>query len=278
VLEEVKHLLAELPLEGSRRLFELWKQIPERRAGRDVPLSPLDQLRYLLIRLSEHWDSYRVFAWQNGVPWTNNATEIVFTQMTKTYMFTSWTGGDHVSDFDIFVLDDHSINELFYQFPLLFKTGIIQSCLNTAAKSLDGCSQAGEFILSIHLMNQLLFQVVHTLEFTVQICSSALILSQWNNLIQVSFCEPIQLGLHSELSPTQVFATCLQFLWQPATTLCSLQGGDYDFRVCQEFTQVLPHQFIQLAGRDETRQSAFVKMRVAQIYLSLTHVVNIARG
>jgi len=75
VLEEVKNLLAELPPEGSRRLFELWKQIPERRAGRDEPLSPLDQLRYLLIRLSEHWDSYRVFTWQNGVPWTNNGTE-----------------------------------------------------------------------------------------------------------------------------------------------------------------------------------------------------------
>jgi len=75
VLEEVKRLLAELPPEGSRRLFELWKQIPERRTARDVPLSPLDQLRYLLIRLSEHWDSYRVFTWQNGVPWTNNGTE-----------------------------------------------------------------------------------------------------------------------------------------------------------------------------------------------------------
>ena len=81
VLEEVKHLLAELPPEGSRRLFELWKQIPECRAGRDVPLSPLDQLRYLLIRLSEHWDSYRVFTWQNGVPWTNNGTEQVIGRM-----------------------------------------------------------------------------------------------------------------------------------------------------------------------------------------------------
>lgn len=75
VLNEIKNLLAELPPEGSRRLFELWKQIPERRAGRDVPLSPLDQLRLLLIRLSEHWNSYRVFTWQNGVPWTNNGTE-----------------------------------------------------------------------------------------------------------------------------------------------------------------------------------------------------------
>jgi len=75
VLEEIKSLLAELPPEGSRRLFELWKQIPKRRAGRDVPLSSLNQLRQLLIRLSEHWENYRIFTWQNGVPWTNNGTE-----------------------------------------------------------------------------------------------------------------------------------------------------------------------------------------------------------
>jgi len=77
VLDEIKQLLDELPPEGSRRLFELWKQIPERRSGQGQPLSPLSQLRDLLIRLSEHWQSYRVFDWDKDVPWTNNRTEQV---------------------------------------------------------------------------------------------------------------------------------------------------------------------------------------------------------
>jgi transposase len=81
VIDEVKQLITELPLEGSRRLFELWKLIPERRAGRDQPLSPLDQLRQLLLRLSEHWPNYRVFDWQTDVPWTNNGTEQVIGRM-----------------------------------------------------------------------------------------------------------------------------------------------------------------------------------------------------
>jgi transposase-like protein len=81
VIDEVKRLITELPLEGSRRLFELWKQIPERRGGRDQPLSALDQLRLLLIRLSEHWPNYRVFDWQPDVPWTNNGTEQVIGRM-----------------------------------------------------------------------------------------------------------------------------------------------------------------------------------------------------
>jgi len=66
----VKRLIAELPPEGGRRLFEMWKQIPGRRSGQGPPLSPLDQLRLLLIRLSEQWPPYRVYDWQADVPWT----------------------------------------------------------------------------------------------------------------------------------------------------------------------------------------------------------------
>jgi hypothetical protein len=82
VLEETKHLIAELPPKGSRRLFELWKQIPPSRSRRKhQPLSALDLLRLLLIRLSEHWNNYRVFDWDKDVPWTNNGTEQVIGRM-----------------------------------------------------------------------------------------------------------------------------------------------------------------------------------------------------
>jgi transposase-like protein len=82
VLDEIKRLLGELPIEGSRRLLELNKQIPERFASPpDGPRTPLEQLRLLLIRLSEHWPTYRVFDWQPEVPWTNNGTERVIGRM-----------------------------------------------------------------------------------------------------------------------------------------------------------------------------------------------------
>jgi hypothetical protein len=96
VLEEIKGLLAELPPEGSRRLFELWKQIPARRTGQAGKRSPVELLRYLLIRLSEHWDSYRVFDWQPEVPWTNNGTEQAIGKMkmrSRTVRgYKSWSG------------------------------------------------------------------------------------------------------------------------------------------------------------------------------------------
>lgn len=96
VLEEIKSLLAELPPTGKQRLFEIWKQIPERRFGQSGERSPLEQLRYLLIRLSEHWDSYRVFDWQKDVPWTNNGTEQAIGRMkirSRTVRgYKSWAG------------------------------------------------------------------------------------------------------------------------------------------------------------------------------------------
>ena len=57
------------------------QHLPECRSGQGQLLSPLDQLRLLLIRLSEHWPNYRVFDWQNDVPWTNNGTEQVIGRM-----------------------------------------------------------------------------------------------------------------------------------------------------------------------------------------------------
>jgi transposase-like protein len=96
MLDEIKTLLDELPPEGSRRLFELWKQVPERIHVQNGALSPLAQLRNLLIRLSEHWPSYRLFDWQKDVPWTNNRTEQAICRMkmrSRTVRgYKSWQG------------------------------------------------------------------------------------------------------------------------------------------------------------------------------------------
>lgn len=75
MIAEIKQILDDLAPEGSRRLLQLYKQLPARQAEVDQPRTPVDQLRGLLIRLSNHWSSYRVFDWQTDVPWTNNGSE-----------------------------------------------------------------------------------------------------------------------------------------------------------------------------------------------------------
>ena len=81
LLSEIKQLVDELPPDGGRRLFELWKQVPVEKSARDQPLTPSERLRHLLIRLSEYWSSYRTFDWQTEVPWTNNTSEQVIGRM-----------------------------------------------------------------------------------------------------------------------------------------------------------------------------------------------------
>ncbi len=94
--DEIKALLAELPPEGSRRLFELCKQIPERHVAHRKSRSALSQLHELLIRLSEYWTSYRVFDWQKDVPRTNNGTKQAIGRMkmcSRTVRgYKSWPG------------------------------------------------------------------------------------------------------------------------------------------------------------------------------------------
>jgi transposase-like protein len=75
-IDEVMQLVQELPIEGEKRLVQIYRQIPVNRTGRrEEPMTPLEQFRHLVGRLAEDWAKYRVFDWQPQVPWTNNQTE-----------------------------------------------------------------------------------------------------------------------------------------------------------------------------------------------------------
>jgi transposase-like protein len=82
MVDEVKQLIADLPIEGEKRLVALARQLPPfqaKPAGSEY--TPLEQLRVLVVRLSENWTRFRVFDWQPDVPWTNNPTEQVIGRM-----------------------------------------------------------------------------------------------------------------------------------------------------------------------------------------------------
>jgi transposase-like protein len=81
VVEEIKELMAELPPDGDKRLYALWKQVAVRRGKGTNHLTPVDQLRDLLIRLSEAWEHYCTFYSDPQIPWTNNGTEQVIGRM-----------------------------------------------------------------------------------------------------------------------------------------------------------------------------------------------------
>lgn len=75
VLEEIRQLLDLLPPDGSKTLYALWKKLPGRHSKPQQTHSAMEQLRDLLLRLSEDWHRYCTFQSEPLVPWTNNATE-----------------------------------------------------------------------------------------------------------------------------------------------------------------------------------------------------------
>ena len=74
LLPQVREIVEELPPGGSRKLLAFYKQLPgQLRHGQERTAE--DELRLLLIRLSEHWERYTAFFQDPGLPWTNNRTE-----------------------------------------------------------------------------------------------------------------------------------------------------------------------------------------------------------
>ena len=75
-VDDIKAILQDLPIEGDKRLIALYRQLPASQMGKlGGEYTPMEQLRYLIIRLAENWARFRVFDWQKDVPWTNNPTE-----------------------------------------------------------------------------------------------------------------------------------------------------------------------------------------------------------
>jgi transposase-like protein len=75
VLDEIKEWIDVLPPDGDRQLYALWKRMGIRRSHSSGSLSSLEQLRDLVLRLSQRWEEYCTFQHEKDIPWTNNVTE-----------------------------------------------------------------------------------------------------------------------------------------------------------------------------------------------------------
>jgi transposase-like protein len=75
VLSTIQQVVDDLPVNGSKVLYELWKAIPGRTTAPDEKRTPMEKLRDLVLRLTRDWERYIEFYSDPGIPWTNNRTE-----------------------------------------------------------------------------------------------------------------------------------------------------------------------------------------------------------
>jgi len=96
VVEEIRELMEFLPPDGNKKLYTLWKQLPGRCSKPNQARLALEQLRDLLLRLSQDWQRYCVFQAEPQIPWTNNPTERAIGRMKRRARtvrgYKSWQG------------------------------------------------------------------------------------------------------------------------------------------------------------------------------------------
>ena len=80
VLDEIKQIMEDMPPDSAQRLLRLYKTVPgNHKQGQEW--TPMDELRHLLIRLSESWSRYTTFFHDAAIPWTNNLSEQIIGKM-----------------------------------------------------------------------------------------------------------------------------------------------------------------------------------------------------
>jgi len=75
VILEIQRLIDELPSNGDKRLYDIWKEMPGRTTKPNEERTPLEKLRDMVLRLNQDWHRYIAFYDDPGIPWTNNRTE-----------------------------------------------------------------------------------------------------------------------------------------------------------------------------------------------------------
>jgi transposase-like protein len=72
---EIRQLIDQLPDNGDKLLYDIWKEMPGRTTKPNEERTPLEKMRDIVLRLSQDWHSYILFYDDPGIPWTNNRTE-----------------------------------------------------------------------------------------------------------------------------------------------------------------------------------------------------------
>ena len=61
VIPKLQELINDLPVNGSKILYELWKEMPGRKTKPEEKRTPLEKLRDLVLRLCRDWGRYIEF-------------------------------------------------------------------------------------------------------------------------------------------------------------------------------------------------------------------------
>lgn len=142
--------------------------------------------------------------------------------MTKWGNFAFWSGGHHVANFHLSIVDDDAIDEQFDQLSALGKRQFIQRCQHTPTKRLDSLGQSCRIDILLGLDVELPQLLPETLLTLGHLLSFALDLLTLDDLRQVQIKQSSLLAFKLRQDIAQHLASGLQGLWQPFAPLSPL--------------------------------------------------------
>ncbi len=149
--------------------------------------------------------------------------EIVFTQMTKARLLAFEAGRDNVTNFNLAIINNDSINQEFDQLTALRKGELVQRGMCALAKILNTDGQLGHIKLFLHLDLQLAQLVRQARLGLSQFLPFALKLWAANDLGQKDFQQPGLLPVEVSQRRLKSFAARLERLGQPFASLRPFQ-------------------------------------------------------
>ena len=174
--------------------------------------------------------------------------EIVCTQMTKARGFPLGAGWDDKTDFNIFVVHDHSIDKQFYQMSALVKIQTFQGRLDTLTKLLDVFRQCEGLNLFVGLLVQQSQLLPETILGLRQFLALTLKFVTQDDFGQINLQEAFLLALQACQGLADRIALCLQGLRQPFSGLRTFQFMGDQAGIGYEATEILPDEFVEGTG------------------------------
>jgi hypothetical protein len=118
--------------------------------------TPQGELHAVLVRYQDEAEA----AVHDLVQWFHDyngrqTVEMVCSQIIKRALFSLVGSRDHVADLDLIVVDEHAINEQFYQLPALGEVKCVERRLEASTKVIDVIGELGDLDLLLGLGFQL---------------------------------------------------------------------------------------------------------------------------
>ncbi len=236
-------------------------------------VTPVEWLLLTTVPILTTDDALERLAWY-AARW---GIEIVFSQVTKADVSTSIGRRNNVPDFHLVVGDNHTIDQQFDQLTSLGKAGLLQSALELRTDGLDvgdGLANLQQLLTVVGQLPLLHLQIVALLD---QLALAALKLGQLNRLRQIGGQQALALAVETPQRGLDSRPAMVEFIGEPSATVGALQGRRDQVRMLDHRAQILPHQGIQLNGRNPACRTADIVATGHRPLFAITEIVEIVR-